>query len=351
MVSVAAFQPLVNILCLPGAAGKMSDITITNKKIMSQNATTTAIEPSAETLSNPLLKYFLATRPPFLLASLVPCLIGLATAVADGVAIEVPLAVLTVVGALLFHAAANVLNDYYDALNGTDELNEQRLYPYTGGSRFIQNGVLSRGQTARYGFALLLAGIGVGIVLVQHSGNGLLLIGLAGTVIAWAYSAPPLSLNSRGLGELCIAIAFGVLIIVGADYVQRETFSLFPLLVAVPYGLLTSSLLYINQFPDREADAEAGKHHLVVRLGPQRARWGYLLMVLGANGYLILLVTLGGLTPWALLALLSAPPGVIAAATLLRYAVQPSQLAPAIRLTIASVVAHGLLLATGLILA
>lgn len=314
---------------------------------MSENAAA-AIEPSPERLANPLKRYFLATRPPFLLASLVPCFIGLATASADGVPVNSLLALLTVLGAVLFHAAANVLNDYYDALNGTDDMNTDRLYPFTGGSRFIQNGVLSREQTARYGFALLAAGIVVGLWLLQQTNSGLLLIGLAGTVIAWAYSAPPLSLNSRGLGELSIATAFGVLIIVGTDYVQRGVFDLSPLLVAIPYGLLTSSLLYINQFPDREADARAGKHHLVVRLGPERARWGYLLLVLVANLYLIGLVLLGLFSPWILLALLAAPAGIVAAAGVIRHAEEPTKLGSAIPLTILSVLLHGALLTVGL---
>jgi 1,4-dihydroxy-2-naphthoate octaprenyltransferase len=210
--------------------------------------------------------------------------------------------------------------------------------------------VLSRAQTARFGFSLLLAGVVLGLLLLQQSGMGLLWLGLAGTLIAWAYSGPPLSLNSRGLGELCIVIAFGLLIVIGADYVQRAEFALFPLLVAIPYGLLASSLLYINQFPDREADAQAGKHHLVVRFGPQRARWGYLLLVLAANACLVTLVVTGYFSAWLLLTLLASPAGVIAAIILLRNATVPERLAPAIRLSIASVILHGLLLALGLLL-
>lgn len=307
-------------------------------------------EPTAAILVNPLKRYFLATRPAFLLASLVPCLVGVASAYADGVEISWNLAALTVLGALLFHAAANVLNDYYDALNGTDDINTTRIYPYTGGSRFIQNGVFSRAQTARFGFGLLLAGVVLGLLLLQQSGMGLLWLGLAGTLIAWSYSAPPLSLNSRGLGELCIVIAFGLLIVIGADYVQRAEFAWFPLLVAIPYGLLASSLLYINQFPDHQADAQAGKRHLVVRLGPQYARWGYLLLVLTANAYLVIMVLAGYLSDWLLLPLLASPAGIIAAIILLRNATVPARLAPAIRLSIASVILHGLLLALGLLL-
>jgi 1,4-dihydroxy-2-naphthoate octaprenyltransferase len=329
----------------------MSVHLITNKKgmTMNQSVAIAAAEPHPEKLSNPVKRYFLATRPPFLLASLVPALLGLASAFADGVAISWFTALLTVVGAVVVHAGANVLNDYYDAENGTDAINQERLFPFTGGSRFIQNGVLTRGQTARFGALLLGIGMVIGVFLLLHSGMGLLYIGMAGLLIAWAYSAPPLALNSRGLGELCIAVAFGLLIVAGSDYVQRGSFDTFPWLIAVSYGLLTSSLLYINQFPDRKADEQAGKHHLVVRLGAKRARWGYLLLVLAANGYLIAMVAAGLFTPWVLLALLAAPPGLVASTTLLQHAEQPSLLAPAIQRTILSLLGHGLLCSLGLV--
>jgi 1,4-dihydroxy-2-naphthoate octaprenyltransferase len=314
---------------------------------MNHNVAVAVAEPKPQLLANPLKRYFLATRPPFLLASLVPCLIGLATAWSGGTELIWLTAMLTVLGAVIIHAGANVLNDYYDALNGTDEINTDRLFPFTGGSRFIQNGVLTRGQTARFGTLLLGVGTVIGLLLWERSGNGLLTIGAAGLLIAWAYSAPPLSLNSRGLGELCITIAFGLLIVMGADYVQRGSFDPLPLLAAISYGLLTSNLLYINQFPDRKADEAAGKHHLVVRLGPQRARWGYLLLLLAANGYLLAMVAAGLFTPWALLALLAAPAGLKAALDLLRFAAQPARLVTAIRLTILSLLAHGVLLAAG----
>lgn len=317
---------------------------------MNQSAAVEVAEPCRERLANPLKRYFLATRPPFLMASLVPVLIGLATSYAGGATLQWIPALLTLLGAAVIHAGANVLNDYYDALNGTDEINSDRLYPFTGGSRFIQNGVLTRLQTARFGFLLLGAGMLIGLILWAWSGNGLLVIGAVGLLIAWAYSAPPLALNSRGLGELCIAITFGLLIVTGADYVQRGGFDWSPLLAAISYGLLASSLLFINQFPDRKADDAAGKHHLVVRLGPQRARWGYLLLIFAANGYLMAMVAGGIFSPWVLLALFALLPGAKAALDLLRHATTPARLGVAIRLTILSTLTHGVLLAAGFVI-
>ncbi|MGE0081251.1 MAG: prenyltransferase [Thiohalomonadaceae bacterium] len=309
-------------------------------------------EPAVETyLNRPIAKYVAATRPPFLLAALVPCLIGLATAWYDGIAPLALTAVLTSIGALLVHAGVNVLNDYYDALNGTDAANKERIYPFTGGSRFIQNGVLSERETAVFGSALFVASTLIGVVLLPYAGWGLVGVGLVGLLLGWAYSAPPLALNSHGLGEISVALGFGFLIPLGADMVQRGAFDTLPLLAAAPYALLVAGLLYINQFPDWVADAAAGKHHWVVRLRPRRARWGYLGMVLVAYGALLLMVWSEVLPATALLGLLGAPLSLRAAMGVLRHAERPAMLAPAIQLTIAAMLVHGVGLSVGLVLA
>jgi 1,4-dihydroxy-2-naphthoate octaprenyltransferase len=308
-----------------------------------------AVEPTAERLTNPVVRYFLATRPPFLTASLVPCLIGLATAFHDGVAIDAATAVFTVLGALLVHAGVNVLNDYYDALNGTDALNTDRIFPFTGGSRFIQNGVLTSGETARYGVALFVCGAAIGVWLAFASGPGLWWIGAFGLLLGWAYSAPPFNLNSRGFGELSVAIGFGVLIPLGADYVQRGALDVLPLLAGLPFALLVANLLYINQFPDRRADEAAGKRHWVVRLGARRARWGYVTLVVLAYAILLAEVAFGVLPMLAAIAALPAVFSFSAAAQLLRYAETPARLAPAIQQTILAMLAHGVLLSAALV--
>ena len=92
------------------------------------------LEPTPQALANPVKRYVLATRPAFLTITLVGCLLGFATAPA----FSWGLAVLTLLLALAAHAGVNVLNDYYDHLNGTDAANTERLFPFTGGSRFIQ---------------------------------------------------------------------------------------------------------------------------------------------------------------------------------------------------------------------
>lgn len=306
-------------------------------------------EPSVAAFKNPLARYFAATRPAFLTASLVACLIGLAVTRQGNASFETTLALTTLLFAMLAHAAANVLNDYYDAQNGTDACNVERIFPFTGGSRFIQNGVLTPAQTRNFGFALLSGVALAGLWLMLRTDFQLAYIGLAGLFIGWAYSAPPFRLNSRGWGELCIVAGF-LLIVVGADFVQRRGFSAAPFIAGLSYALLAANLLYINQFPDRTADMAAGKLHWVARLDVPQARWGYALIVLLAYLWLIMSVALGGLPRSALAALLALPLSVKAAHILLRHASEPQQLGGAIKLTIAAMLLHGALLSLAILM-
>lgn len=305
------------------------------------------IEPSPERLRSPLLRLLLATRPQFLTITLVGVVLGIAAATAGGYPLSASTAVATIVLALVVHAAVNVLNDWCDHLNGTDASNVERIYPFTGGSRFIQNGVLSPQAMRNFAVTLFAFAIAGGLLLAARVGSALIGYGLAGVLIGWAYSARPLALNSRGLGEVCVAVTFG-LVVGGADFVQRGTFAWEPLLAGAAYALMTTNILYINEFPDRSADLAAGKRHWVARLPVARARWGYVLIVLLAALSIIAPVAAGALPVGALLALLGLVPAGLAARGVLRHAATPAALAPSIRATIASAHLVGVLMAVGL---
>jgi 1,4-dihydroxy-2-naphthoate octaprenyltransferase len=240
-----------------------------------------------------------------------------------------------------------VLNDYYDARSGADAANTERLFPFTGGSRFIQNGVLSEAETGRLGYALLALVVPAGLWLSLHSAPGLLLIGLAGLFLGWAYTAPPLALVSRGLGEAAVAAGW-LIVVAGADFVQRGTFSATPLVAGLSYALLVAAILFINEFPDRRGDEATGKRTLVVRLGPDNAKWVLLGLVLVAYAWLVLMVGRDRLPQGAAAAAMTLVFSFRAARTLMAHAHAPSELAPALKLTILAAHLHGLLLAAAL---
>lgn len=316
---------------------------------VSSAAGTLPPEPQPHSFPHPFAKYLAATRPVFLTVTLVACLLGLAVAYAAGASLDAGKALLTILFALLAHAGANVVNDYHDGQSGADTGNTGHLFPFTGGSRFIPNGVMTLRRTGVFGYTLLLAVIPAGLWLTWLSAPGLMVIGLAGLLVGWAYSAPPLQLMCRGLGEVGITAAW-LLVVVGADFVQRGSFAPQPWLLGLPYALLVANILYINQFPDRQGDAAAGKRTLVVRLGPARARWGYGLIALFAYGWLLGVLLGMALPLYVLLALATLPLSLAATRGLLAHAEQPPALLPAIKQTIAAANVHGLLLA-GLLVA
>jgi len=304
------------------------------------------MEPTPAALANPVKRYLMATRPAFLTIALAGCLLGFASALES--TFSWPLALLTLFLAIATQAGVNVFNDYYDHLNGTDAVNVDRLFPFTGGSRFIQNGVMSPRQMLVYALVLFGAVIAGGLWLIGTRGSGLFWIGIAGLLIGWAYSAPPLKLNSRGLGEICVAAGF-LLIVAGADFVQRGAMSATPWLIGLPYALLVTNILYVNQFPDRNADLQAGKRHWVARLEPSIAARGYWLILALSMLMLVWLVASGRLPLLTLVSLLALIPALKAGQVLSAHAAEPAKLAPAVQMTILAAHLQPVLLSAALV--
>lgn len=308
-------------------------------------------EPTQASLTqSPLLRYSLATRPAFLLVSLLPVCVGTAAASYQGYSLQMGLFILAMLAILLLHAGVNVMNDYYDEQNGTDRLNTERIYPFTGGSRFIQNQILSAKQTLYFAWGLLGIAILLGLGLVWQTGSGLFWIGGIGCLIGWGYSAPPLQLNSRGLGEPAVALCMGSLIPLGAWYVQTQQLAWYPCVISLPLGLLVMNILLINQFPDAKADAASGKYHWVVRLGAVPAAWIYAANVVLALVILVGLIKSQLLPSLALISLLPLGLAMSAAVLVKRYALEPARLRSAIKMTIASAILHASLLTLSLVL-
>lgn len=238
-------------------------------------------------------KWVVAARLPFLTASVMPVLATVAAAwKADGT-LRFGLAGLALLGIALIHAGANLANDYFDHQSGADAANHFST-PFSGGSRVIQEGIISPQAIVTAAAICSAAGAVCGLILWSYTtGHVLLGIGAVGIAAGWFYTAPPLKLAHRGLGELATMLCFGVLPALGTEWVLRGRLSLQVSWVGLPAGLLVAAILLINEFPDVAADASAGKRTLVVRLGPRRAVVAYGLLLAAAYASVAVGVLLG----------------------------------------------------------
>ena len=246
------------------------------------------------------------TRLPFLTATAVPVLLGIAVAASDG-AFTWWTALLTLIGGSFAHLGINVTNDIFDTLSGANDANTTPTQ-FSGGSRVAVYDLVSiRGLV---GLALALFGVAgvIGLVLVAVTGSATLLwIGVAGILVGVAYTAPPLKLVYRGLGEIAVAIGFGPIMMLGAYVVQTGGLAAEPILLSLVPGIFIALILFVNEIPDRRSDAEAGKRTLPTRFSPDIIRTGYLVAALAA--FTVIGIGAGiGLLPWPTLIALAAVP-------------------------------------------
>ena len=247
----------------------------------------TEMNPAPETfagdgISQSAKRLFHATRPKFYPASVLPVIAGSAWGFASGTGFEWGVFLLALLATVCVHAGGNVLNDVGDEELGTDRANNDRIYPYTGGSRFIQTGILTSKMMTRLGIALIIAAALLGVVLIVEKGLTVLWLGLAGVLLAIVYSLGPVKLNSTGFGELTVGLAFGIIPVTGAAWLQSGVFNQTVVLFALPIAFWVTAILLINEVPDIAADGATGKRTLPVRFGLNATSIVYFCLHLGS---------------------------------------------------------------------
>lgn len=187
--------------------------------------------------------------------------------------------VLTLLGAAFLHIATNAANDYFDFKSGNDAANFSGTAPFSGGSRMVLEGFVSPRTALAVSMIFAALGAAAGLYLnFVIPGNIVLFIGIAGMFFVFSYNGFPLRLVNIGLGEAAIFLAWGPLMVLGAYYVQAGSISsIWPLIISFTSGLLTTLVLLINEFADKEADASVGRKTWVILLGYRKALILYLI--------------------------------------------------------------------------
>jgi 1,4-dihydroxy-2-naphthoate octaprenyltransferase len=288
--------------------------------------------------------WFLETRPQFLLLSVVLAFLGTCIAWYNG-AFHLGHAILAFIGLLLCHISVNVLNDYYDYKSGIDL--KTRRTPFSGGSGFLPAASLKPEHVFRFGLACFLLAVPIGVYFVLVSGWFLLPLLVVGAICILLYT--PL-LTKLDWPEWSPWVGLGALPVMGTYFVQTGEYTLPAVVAAIPSGILVHNLLFLNEFPDTEADKTAGRKTLPITLGKTKASIVYSALTGLVYLWLVVWVAVGLMPVFCLIALATLPFAVRAIRGALRYQ-DESKLMPAMANNVLVVLLTQLLLGIGYLLA
>ena len=261
--------------------------------------------------------WLMAARIRTLPAAVAPVLVGTSLAIAGGIFRVGPF-IAALLGSILIQIGTNLANDYSDARRGADS--DDRLGPV----RVTAGGLVPPRQVLIATYVTFGLAVVCGLYLVFAAGIELLFVGVASIAAGVLYTGGPKPYGYEGLGEIFVFLFFGIAAVTGSTFAQIEAWPTEAFLLAVPVGLLAAAILVVNNVRDLDSDKRAGKRTLAVRLGRERTRTVYGLMLYVAYVAAPLPWLLGALSPWLLLPWLTLPLAVRLARTVRTHADGPT---------------------------
>ena len=263
-----------------------------------------------------------AVRIRFLLASIISVCLGLAINGWQNKTIDVGFAALTFVGVAALHASVDLLNDYWDYKRQIDiETNRTK---FSGGTGVLPEGLLKPRQVYRAGMLMLIIGSAVGAFFIFERGITIAVILGFAIVSIYFYST---RIVDSGLGEVFVAVK-GSMIVLGTYFVQSSHITLEPVIAGIVSGVLSSTVLFVNSFPDFDADKKHGRKTLVIMLGKLKAAsfvWVFPVLI---YGIIISSVILGIFPAITLVTLATIPMAIRSAKSLKKNYEQVHELVP-----------------------
>ena len=261
--------------------------------------------------------WLMAARIRTLPAAIAPVLVGTAVAVERDV-FRPGAFVAAMLGSIFIQIGTNLANDYSDARRGADA--EDRVGPV----RVTAGGLVPPRQVLIATYVTFGLAVLCGLYLVLVAGIELLILGVASIAAGVLYTGGPKPYGYEGLGEVFVFLFFGIVAVTGSTFAQLEAWPWESFVLAVPVGLLAAAILVVNNVRDMDSDRRAGKRTLAVRLGRERGRTIYALMLYGAYLFAPLPWLLGSLSAWLLLPWLTLPLAVRLARTVREHADGPT---------------------------
>jgi 1,4-dihydroxy-2-naphthoate octaprenyltransferase len=253
-----------------------------------------------------------AVRIRFLLASVISVFLGLAINWWQHLTFNIEFAVLTLAGVVALHASVDLLNDYWDYKRQIDT--ETKRTKFSGGTGVLPEGLLQPNQVYRAGLVMLIVGTLIGAYFIYERGVTIAIILGFAVISIYFYST---RIVDSGLGEVFVAIK-GTMIVLGACFVQDPHITVEPILAGIVSGILSSTVLFVNSFPDYDADKSHGRRTLVIVLGKARAASSIWIFPITSYGVILASVIMH-IFPMASLITLSTLPIVIKSGISLRH--------------------------------
>jgi len=287
--------------------------------------------------------WFLETRPQFLLLSLVLAFLGTCIAWYDG-SFHLGYALLACIGLLLTHISVNTLNDYFDYKSGIDL--EVRRTPFSGGSGILPPGTLKPRQVLWLGIGSLLLAVPVGVFFILTSGWQLLPLLIVAALCIVLYT--PIILRIYW-PEWAPGVGLGILPILGFYFIQTGEYTIHAFIASIPSGILVHNLLFINEFPDVEADGKYGRRTTPIVIGRKKSSVVYSALTIVVYLWIIGNVIAKVIPVYCLIALLTLPFAIKAIRGYFHYQ-EMDKLVPALANNVIVVLLTQLLLGIGYII-
>jgi 1,4-dihydroxy-2-naphthoate octaprenyltransferase len=263
---------------------------------------------SANTPPTGLNLWLMAARAYSFPASIIPVLFGTVLAVILNPELDFNFInfILCIIGAVLVHVGTNIINDIYDYEKGIDKEDKELGIPH-GGSMVISMGLVSLKEMKKAAVISLLVAFAIGVYLFTQAGMWILYLSLFGLLSAIFYTAKPIALKYKALGDIQVILSFGVGMTLGAYIVQTGEFSWMPVIFSIPLGMLIDAILHSNNIRDINFDGKFGVKTLPILIGEKLSIKFYYFLILGAYLSVIVFAAMG-LLPWfALLSLITLP--------------------------------------------
>ena len=285
-----------------------------------------------------------AIRIRFLFASIIAVINGLTVSLWKNGAFDITYAILTCGGVICLHASVDLLNDYWDYRRGIDQVTKRTKF--SGGTGILPENLLRPKTVYVAGMLFLLLGSLIGVYFVAIRGITIAIILAFAILSIYFYS---IKIVNVGLGELFVAIK-SAMIVIGTFYVQTGLIDMAALYVGIIVGTLSASVLFVNSFPDHDADRDNGRRTLVIILGKKRGAKLLPLFVIVSYSLILIGILLGYTKLYSLISFISIPVAVSAIRELKENSQKVEKLVPAMTMTLLYSRITGISLAVSLLL-